>query len=216
MIFYCQAILFDLDGVLVDSTGSVERVWRKWAVKHHFDPGYVIEIAHGRRSIETVRQLAPEADAERENAIIENMEIADREGVVALPGAAELLRTLPEDRFAIVTSGTRALATARLGYARLPVPQQLITGDDVVNGKPSPEPYLKGAELLGYAPGDCLVFEDAPAGVRSALAAGMHVIALLTTYPAKDLDAAGARTKSLGDVHASFADGTLTVTIAGQ
>ena len=198
--FTCKAILFDLDGVLVDSTPAVARVWGAWAIQHGFDPKVVIAQAHGRRSIETIRSFAPSMDAEKENVKVERMEIAEREGVVALPGAAELLRTLPLEHFAVVTSATRALALARLRYAGLTAPQNLISADDVVKGKPSPEPYLEGAALLGFAASGCLVFEDAPAGIAAARAAGMRVIALQTTYPADQLGAADAVLASLKDV----------------
>ena len=209
MTFSCRAVLFDLDGVLVDSTQAVERVWQKWARAHNLDAEVVLEHAHGRRSIETVRIVAPQLDAERENLKVENMEINDKEGIVAVPGAAELLRSLPPDRFIIATSATRALACARLRYAGLPVPERIVTADDVAEGKPSPEPYLKAAAALGFAPTDCLVFEDTPAGIESGKAAGMRVIALDTTYPRKELSAADAVLNSLKDVKADFENGTL-------
>lgn len=202
VIFTCKAILFDLDGVLVDSTPAVARVWGAWAIQHGFDPEVVIAQAHGRRSIETIRSLAPSMDAEKENLKVEGMEIAEKEGVVALPGAAELLRALPAARFAVVTSATRALALARLRYAGLTAPPNLICADDVTNGKPSPEPYLKGAALLGFAASDCLVFEDVPAGIAAARAAGMPVIALQTTYPADELREADAVLASLAEAKA--------------
>jgi sugar-phosphatase len=172
MVLSAKAILFDMDGVLIDSAPAVERVWRVWALAHGFDPASVVAQAHGRRSIETIRAVAPAMDAEKENILVEQMEIDDKDGVTALPGAARLLAQLPDDRFAIVTSATRPLAVARLGYASLPVPRHIITADDVVHGKPSPEPYLKGAALLGFAPTDCLVFEDTPA--RHRLGAGFR------------------------------------------
>jgi sugar-phosphatase len=201
VVINCKAILFDLDGVLVDSTAAVARVWANWARAHGLDTDKVIEHAHGRRSIETIRAVAPELDAEQENIRVEQMEIEDRDGVVAFPGADELLRALPQERFAIVTSATRALAKARLSYARLPVPENLVSADDVVNGKPFPEPYLKGAELLGFAPQDCVVIEDAPAGIDAAKKAGMRVIALPTTYPVEDLARASSIIQSLTDIH---------------
>ena len=211
MIFTCGAILFDLDGVLVDSTSAVERVWRKWALEHHLDPQHVIEHAHGRRSIETIQMVAPELDAAQENLRVERMEIGDKEGVIALPGASELMRYLPKGRFAIVTSATRELAEARLRYADLPAPERLITADDVSSGKPSPEPYLMGAALLGIVPADCLVIEDTPAGVQSARSAGMQVVALSTTYPAHELKAADAVVDSLAEINAKFANGVIEV-----
>ncbi len=197
MLFECAAVLFDLDGVLVDSTPAVARVWSAWARNRGLDPAWTVQQAHGRRSIETVRALAPELDAEAENRKIEQMEIEDREGVVQLPGALQLMNSLPLERYAVVTSATRPLAEARLSYAGLPVPTNMITANDVVDGKPSPEPFLKGAQLLGFAPKDCLVFEDAPAGITAARAAGMRVIALQTTYPSRDLRSADAIIPSL-------------------
>ena len=204
MIFSAKAILFDMDGVLIDSAPAVERVWRVWARAHGLDPARVVAQAHGRRSIETIRAVAPTMDAEKENILVEQMEIEDKDGVTALPGAARLLAQLPDERFAIVTSATRPLAIARLGYAGLPVPRHIITADDVVNGKPSPEPYLKGAALLGFAPADCVVFEDTPAGIASARASAMQTVALRTTYPAQELRAADAIVPSLEDVKAEL------------
>ena len=200
VIFNCSALLFDLDGVLVDSTPAVARTWRAWAIEHHLDPEVAISKAHGRRSIETIQELAPHLDAEEENKRVERMEIDDREGVVALPGAARILRVLPPERYAIVTSATKELALARLGYAGLPAPANLVSADDVRDGKPSPEPYLAGAKLLGMNIQDCVVLEDAPAGINSARAAGMRVIALETTYPAQELEGADAVVKSLDEV----------------
>src|SRR5262249_23033957 len=153
-------VLFDMDGVLIDSAPAVERVWRKWALAHHLDPDRVVAHAHGRRSVETLRAVAPHMDAERENVNVEQMEIDDKDGVTALPGAAVLLHRLPPSRLAVVTSATRPLAAARLGYAGLSIPSHMVTADDVVHGKPSPEPYLKGANVLGFSASDFLVFED--------------------------------------------------------
>jgi len=214
MIFSAKGILFDMDGVLMDSTPSVERVWRTWAAQHGLDPDRIASLAHGRRSIETIRAVAPELDAAKENVIVEQMEIDDKEGVTALPGAAELVAHLPSDRFAIVTSATRPLAVARLGYAGIPVPQHMITADDVIHGKPSPEPFLKGAALLGFAPADCLVFEDSPAGIASARSAGMKAIALQTTYSADQLQAANGIIGNLADVEATLRNEEITLEFA--
>ncbi|HEV2987710.1 MAG TPA: HAD family hydrolase [Candidatus Angelobacter sp.] len=206
MIFRCKAILFDMDGVLVNSGNAVERVWRRWAIAHDLDPAYVIEHAHGRRSAETLRVIAPELEADQENLKVEQMEIEDKEGIVAVPGAQQLLSRLPQDRFTIVTSATPGLAVARLEHVGIPIPKRFITADDVVKGKPSPEPYLKGAALLGVEPADCLVFEDTPAGIRAAQSAGMKVIALQTTYPPEELRAADAMVRSLEDVEVLVED----------
>jgi mannitol-1-/sugar-/sorbitol-6-phosphatase len=214
MTFSAKAILFDMDGVLMDSTPSVERVWRTWAAKYKLDPEHVTSRAHGRRSLETIRELAPELDAEKENVIVEQMEIDDKEDVTALPGAAELLAHLPPDQFAIVSSATRPLAVARLGYAGIPVPLHMITAEDVIQGKPAPEPFLKGAALLGFDPADCLVFEDSPAGISSARSAGMKTIALQTTYPADQLQAAHAIIGTLADVKASLNGETIALELA--
>ncbi len=216
MIITCEAVLFDLDGVLVDSTAAVERVWRKWAIQRNLDPEFVVKHAHGRRSVETIRLVAPDLGATQANEEVEQLEIADTEGVTAIPGALELMRSLPTDRFLIVTSATRPLAEARLKYVGLPVPQQFITAEDVINGKPSPEPYLKGADLLSIRPKDCVVFEDTPAGIESGKAAGMRVVALKSTYPSEKLSAADAIIESLKDVKAQLGgkDGSISLILS--
>lgn len=209
VIFTCRGILFDLDGVLVDSTGAVARVWRRWAQEHGLPPERVIREAHGRRSIETIVALTPHLDASLENQKVESMEIADQAGVVALPGAARLLRELSGKSFAIVTSATRALAIARLSSAGLPVPQLLVSADDVREGKPSPQPYLQGAAMLGLPTHDCVVFEDTAAGIESAHKAEMRAIALTTTFAASDLAAADAIVASLDEITFSLASGLI-------
>jgi sugar-phosphatase len=188
----CSALLFDLDGVLIDSTPAVIRVWSRWAIAHGFDPDEVVRSAHGRPSLATIREYLPHADSETENREVERGEIADLKGVVPLPGARELLDALPSDRWTIVTSCTRPLAAARLRAAGLPIPGRLVTCDDVKNGKPDPEPYLKGASLLGVSARDCIVVEDVPAGIRAGKAAGARVIACRTTASDLELEAAGS------------------------
>jgi len=188
----CKGVLFDLDGVLADSTPAVARVWTIWARRHGFDPAETVRRAHGRPSIATIRELLPNGDHAAEAATVERMEIEALGDVVALPGAAELLRTLPANRWTIVTSCTRPLALVRLRAAGLPIPEKLITSTDIVNGKPHPEPYLKGAALLGVAAADCLVIEDAPAGIRAGKSANAKVLALQTTERDELLRAAGA------------------------
>lgn len=188
----CSALLFDMDGVLIDSTPAVARVWASWALEHGFNPEEVVRKAHGRPSISTVRDYLPNADHEAENLVIECREIEDLEGVVPLPGTLELLSSLPLDRWAIVTSCTRPLAEARLTAAGLPRPRMFVTSTDVKSGKPEPEPYIKGAEMLGFAPADCIVVEDAPAGVKAGKAAGSRVIGLRTMLSDEELQSLGA------------------------
>jgi sugar-phosphatase len=190
----CLGFLFDLDGVLVDSTPAVARCWTKWALRHGFpNPEEIVRLAHGRPSIATMKELLPDSDYEAENRQMERWEIEDVSDVVALPGAAELLRTLPPERWAIVTSCTRPLAEVRIRAGGLPWPNHLITSNDIARGKPDPEPYLKGAASLRVAPADCVVVEDAPAGIRSGKAAGASVLALRTTDVDSALLAAGAK-----------------------
>jgi sugar-phosphatase len=209
--FLCSAILFDLDGVLVDSTPSVSRQWRRWAEENGIDPDLAVSLTHGVRTIDTVRLVAPHLDAEAETKKIEEREATDTEGVLIMPGAADLLRSLPPERWCIVTSGTRRVASSRLQAGHLPIPRVMVTGSDVVKGKPDPEPYLKGAELLGMNPAECLVVEDAPAGIRAAHAGGMKVIALLTTYPASELQEADAVVRALADIRVYSESGKLRV-----
>ena len=186
------ALLFDLDGVLIDSTPAVARVWRSWALEHGFDPEEVVGRAHGRPSLTTVREYLPNADHEAENREVERREIADLDGVVPLPGALELLASLPADRWTIVTSCTRPLAEVRIKAAGLPLPEKMITSNDITQGKPHPEPYLKGAAVLGFPAARCVVFEDVPAGVRAGKAAGARVITFTTTFQESVLLEAGA------------------------
>jgi len=190
--FSCAAILFDLDGVLCDSTRQVDREWREWAARKGVDGDAVMAIAHGVRTIEVIRRVAPQLDAEAEADAIENHEANDQSGVVVMPGAIDLVKAIPLGRWGVVTSGTRLLAQNRLRHCGLPVPEVLVTSDDVTNGKPHPEPYLLGAERMGVAPAECLVIEDAPAGIQSARAGGMKVIGMASTYGADKLREADA------------------------
>ncbi|MGB8773299.1 MAG: HAD family hydrolase [Terriglobales bacterium] len=193
----CRALLFDLDGVLIDSTPAVARVWQRWALEHGLDPETVVRMAHGRPSRTTIRELIPAANLDRavldrEDREVERREIEDLDGVVLLPGARELLNSRPPERWTIATSCTRPLAEVRLRAAGLPIPTNMVTSSDVKIGKPDPEPYLKAATKLGFAAEDCIVLEDAPAGVRSGKAAGARVIAFLTTMLRRDLEDAHA------------------------
>ncbi len=199
----------------MDSTGSVTRQWRLWAEEHNIDPQKVVEIAHGVRTIEIVRMLTPHLDAQAEVVRIEKREAEDQEGVAVMPGAADLLKAIPEGRWCVVTSGTRYLATARLKLANLPTPRVLVSADDVSKGKPDPEPYLMGAKLLGLDPAQCLVIEDAPAGIRAAHAGGMKAVGITSTYPASALQEADAVVQRLAQmrVKSSRGPGGLTVSV---
>lgn len=211
--FLCSAILFDLDGVLVDSTRSVARQWRLWAQENGVDPEQVLKIAHGRRTVEVVRLLAPHLPAEEEVQKLEQREAADTEGVTVMPGAADLVRSIPDGRWAVATSGTRYLATSRLRLGNLPIPRVLVSADEVVKGKPDPEPFLKGAELLGMNAEECLVIEDAPAGIRAAHAGGMKVIALPSTYPVSELQEADAVVQGLQKIRVGWLNERLRVDV---
>jgi mannitol-1-/sugar-/sorbitol-6-phosphatase len=202
--FVCSAILFDLDGVLADSTRAVDREWREWAVRKGVDGDAIMAIAHGVRTVEVIKRVAPHLDADAEASEIENHEAHDQQGVVVMPGAVELVRSVPEGRWGVVTSGSRLLATNRLRHCGLPVPEVLVTSDDVTHGKPHPEPYLKGAGRLGFSPADCLVIEDAPAGIESARAAGTKVVGIASTYGVDALQQANAVIRKLGQIQVSL------------
>jgi sugar-phosphatase len=176
----------------VDSTPAVARCWSRWAVQFGFNADEVVRQAHGRPSIVTLRELMPDGDYDEENRKMEQWEIEDTDGVVPLPGVMDLLRALPADQWAIVTSCTRPLAEVRIRVAGLPWPKKLVTSGDVKRFKPDPDPYLRGAELLGLTPGECVVVEDAPAGIRAGRAAGSRVLALRTTEVDEFLKDAGA------------------------
>jgi sugar-phosphatase len=212
--FICSAILFDLDGVLVDSTRAVDREWREWAKRKGVDGDAIMAIAHGVRSVEVIRRVAPHLDAEAEANAIENHEAGDHRGVTVMSGAIELVRSIPEGKWGVVTSGSRLLAQSRLVYCGLPVPEALVTSDDVTHGKPHPEPYLKGARLLGFSPAECLVIEDAPAGIQSARAAGTKIIGLMSTYAVEALKQADAVIGKFGQIQVTRnGAGTLAIEI---
>ena len=211
-----QGILFDSDGVLISSIASVNRCWRRWT-KHYGVAGWeTFTIPHGVRAVDVMRTLRPDfadADVAEGLRLIEDMEIADTADLKVLPGVRELLGSLPPERWSIVTSATRRLLLGRLKAAELPVPARVIAGDDVVNGKPHPEPYMTGARLLGFTPAECIVVEDAPSGVGSGVAAGSRVLGVLGTHEAEELYVAGAEwvVRSLEEVKATVVDGGLVV-----
>jgi sugar-phosphatase len=183
-------VLSDLDGVLVDSQASIMRAWRSWGRRHGLEAAAVEAVEHGRPSGEIVAALAPGLDAAEESRALDALQAEDTADVVALPGAADLLRTFGPDGVAVVTSCTGPLAQARLRAAGLEPPPVVVTADRLRRGKPDPEGYLLAARALGAAPSECVVLEDAPAGVEAGRAAGMRVVALLTTHAAEELAAA--------------------------
>ena len=182
--------MFDMDGILISSLGSVERSWTKWAEMRCVDPAYAISIAHGCRSIETVARLRPDLNAAAENKMIEDMEVEDTAGITVLPGVLKLLAALPPNRWTVVTSATGRLARVRLAAAGIPAPERMVTADDVTEGKPDPAPYLAGAALLGFSPGECVVFEDAASGAKAGRAAGCTVVATTFSHSIEALQAA--------------------------
>ncbi len=171
-----EALLLDMDGTLVHSTTEVETVWRLWCQSHRLDPEPVLAMCHGVRSREVIRALAPQLDLAREVALLDELEIQHAGVAEPIAGARTLLGALSPARWALVTSASQRVARHRLASAGLPLPRLLIGAEDVVRGKPDPEPYLLAARRLGLAPADCLVFEDAPAGICSALQAGCQVV----------------------------------------
>jgi mannitol-1-/sugar-/sorbitol-6-phosphatase len=183
----CRAIRFDLDGVLVDSAERVEKTWREWAARHRLDAELVIAAAHGRRTVETVALVAPGLSADDELRALETSEATNSDGVYEIPGARDLLQLLPPRRWAVVTSGIRAVAEFRIRYTGLPTPAVMICAEDISRGKPDPEGYLAAAGRLGFSPADCVVIEDAPPGIEAAKAAGMRAIGIATTYPSERL-----------------------------
>lgn len=198
--FDCSAVVFDLDGVLVDSAAYVEQQWRRWASARGLRPEPFLRVCHGRRALETIRMAAPHLDAEAEVQAFLPLEEAAAEPIGPLPGALRLLGALPRGTWAVATSGVRRVATSRLRRAGLPLPPVLVCAEDVTRGKPSPDAFLLAARGLGLAPEHCLVVEDAPAGIQAARAAEMGVVALTTTHAVHEL-AADACAESLVGVH---------------
>lgn len=188
----CSAVLFDLDGVLVDSRAVVERVCRLWAARLGIDADALLRVAHGRRTRDTVRIVAPHVDPDSEVAWIDNAELLDTEGLVEIPGVRRFLTSLPARCWAVVTSCGPDLARLRLASVGLPIPDVVVTSDDVARGKPAPDGYRLGARRLGVDPAACVVFEDAPPGIAAGLAAGARVVGLRTTHPEGDFAGAAA------------------------
>jgi sugar-phosphatase len=198
-----KGLLFDMDGVLISSTGSVVRCWQRWCKLYGVPNAAKFQVPHGIRAADIVRMLKPEfneAQVAEGLHTIEELELVDTEDLTVLPGVKVLLERLPLERWAVVSSATRRLLVGRLAAAGLPVPERVISGDMVEHGKPDPEPYRRGAELLGFSPGECVVVEDAPSGVGSGVAAGCRVLGVLGTHPIEQLRAATWLIRSLEEV----------------
>jgi len=206
VLIRCKGILFDMDGILISSLGSVERSWTKWALMRGVDPVYACRIAHGVRAIETVAKLRPDLDSEAELRTIEEIEIADGEGLSVLPGVLALLASLPADRWTVVTSATERLARERLAASGIPVPARIITADSVAQGKPNPAPYLAGAAILGFRPEECVVVEDSESGAKAGRAAGCTVVATTFSHSVESLAAAHYLVEDLTGVAARAVD----------
>ena len=204
-----KGILFDMDGVLISSIGSVDRCWKRWAKMYGIPDAENYQVPHGVRAIDIVKSLRPDIDPQEGLRVIEDMEIEDTADLKVLPGAKVLLAGLPPERWAIVTSATKRLTVARLTVAGLPVPERLISADMVERGKPDPEPYRRGAELLGLRPEDCVVVEDAPSGVGAGKAAGSRVLGVLGTHTCEELREADWIVDSLERVAVRIDDGGL-------
>lgn len=213
--FRCAAVLFDLDGVLVDSRAVVARTWQRWLVRHDLRIPDLVRRAHGRRSIDTVREVAPLLCAEEEVAWLAAAELDDTEGLCRLPGAREALHALGDDRRAVVTSGGRQLAELRLRRVGLQIPRVLVAAEDVEAGKPAPDGYRLAAQRLGFEPARCVVIEDTPPGIEAGLAAGATVVAVATTFDPEMLGKAHAVVRSLAEVDIAPGDSEVCVTVGG-
>jgi sugar-phosphatase len=200
-----------MDGILISSIGSVERSWTKWAELRGVDPALTRRTAHGRRAIETIELLRPDLDAEADLKVIEDIEVADNEGLAVLPGVAELLAALPPDCWAVVTSATERIAHVRLAAGGIPLPSRLVAADHVTRGKPHPEPFLAGAALLAIAPADCVVFEDSASGAKAGRDAGCTVVATTFSHRAETLEAAHYVVRDLTGVSVDADGGTLAL-----
>jgi sugar-phosphatase len=200
VVLHPRGILFDMDGVLVSSLGSVERSWEKWALSRGVDPELAIRTAHGRRAIETVRILRPDLNDMQELEWLERMEMADKVGIETLAGVERILETLPEKYWTVVTSATERIARSRMELGGIRVPARIVSADMVAHGKPDPEPYRKGAELLGLSAAECLVIEDSASGAMAGHAAGCRVLATLYSHAPESLRDADWIVSSLEDV----------------
>lgn len=208
----CKAILFDLDGTLVDSTSFIERLWQNWGIKHGVAPQRMSDVMHGRRAGEIIGIVAPHLSIPDEQYALETDEISMMADMKTITGAKELLSALQPNQWAIVTSGSMRVASARLNYAQLPTPHVFITADDVKAGKPSPDAYLLAARRLHIKPEDCVVVEDAPAGIEAGKSAGMKVIGVASSHAKQELLQADVVVQNLADIHIQITESQINIT----
>lgn len=216
MRYEAAALLFDMDGVLVDSRAVVERTWHCWAARHGVDVAPILRIAHGRRTSDTLRATVPHLATPEEVAWLDRAESADFDGLQPIPGAAELVASIPAGRWTVVTSAGRDLAARRLAAVGLSLPPHAVTSEDVTRGKPAPDGYLLAARRLGVGPARCLVVEDAPPGIEAGRAAGARVLAVATTHPASELTGAIGILGDLTTVKVVATGQALEVEIIGE
>lgn len=207
----CKAILFDLDGTLIDSAARIRRLWQTWGERRGIEPESIFQVMHGRRAGEIIQMFTPHLNVDNEVQDVESDEVSDMHDVQAYEGALEILNSLSKEQWAIVTSGSRQVTEARLRHVKLPIPFVFITSENVKVGKPAPDGYLLAAQQLHVQPMECVVIEDAPAGVKAGKAAGMHVIAIVSTHTRSELQEADMIIQQLADLRFSRPNDGITI-----
>ena len=200
---HCKAILFDLDGTLIDSAARIRRLWQTWGERRGIEPESIFQVMHGRRAGEIIQVFTPHFNIENEVRDVESDEVSDMHDVQAYAGALELLNSLLTEQWAIVTSGSRQVTEARVRHVKLPIPSVFITSENVKVGKPAPDGYLLAAQQLNVQPTECAVIEDSPAGVKAGKAAGMQVVAVISTHARAELQEADWIVRQLADIKLS-------------
>lgn len=209
--FHCKAILFDLDGTLIDSAARIRRLWQTWGERRGIEPESIFQVMHGRRAGEIIQMFTPHLNVDNEVQDVESDEVSDMHDVQAYEGALEILNSLSKEQWAIVTSGSRQVTEARLRHVKLPIPSVFITSENVKVGKPAPDGYLLAAQQLHVPPMECVIIEDAPAGVKAGKAAGMHVIAIVSTHTRGELQEADMILQQLADLKLSKRNDGITI-----
>ncbi len=215
LTIHVRGILFDMDGVLISSTASDEKSWLRWAHFHGMEKSFSLKAIHGIRNVDTLRAIRPDLDASVELERLDDFDEEEQDGIAVLPGVRRFIAALPPESWTIVSSASERIMRGRLECAGIHAAHRIVTANDVIHGKPHPEPYETGARILGLAPSECLVIEDAPSGIKSGKAAGCKVLAVLSSHPAADLDEADSIVPSLDFVTAGPApDGAILIHLA--